>query len=108
MTKGIDLEAVGTISGVPVYEFDLDNLQAEDKPWRKPGEDITDYFNYGFSEDTWKQYCEKQRRLRMDNNGKISVHHTNVPAKPIKFEGTLTVVKVSRVVNICCIIALLY
>lgn len=30
------------------------------------GADITDYFNYGFTEDTWKQYCEKQRRLRMD------------------------------------------
>lgn len=32
------------------------------------GADITDYFNYGFTEDTWKQYCEKQRRLRMDLN----------------------------------------
>ena len=31
-----------------------------------PGADITDYFNYGFTEDTWKQYCEKQRRLRME------------------------------------------
>eukprot|EP00064_Thunnus_orientalis_P014818 superscaffoldBa00002635_g14865 len=24
-----------------------------------------DYFNYGFNEDTWKAYCEKQKRLRM-------------------------------------------
>ena len=30
------------------------------------GADITDYFNYGFTEDTWKQYCEKQRRMRME------------------------------------------
>lgn len=35
---------------------------------RTIGADITDYFNYGFTEDTWKQYCEKQRRLRMDLN----------------------------------------
>lgn len=30
------------------------------------GADITDYFNYGFTEDTWKQYCEKQRRMRLE------------------------------------------
>ncbi|XP_053345406.1 pre-mRNA 3'-end-processing factor FIP1 isoform X2 [Clarias gariepinus] len=44
-------------------------LQVEDevdeKPWRKPGADLSDYFNYGFNEDTWKVYCDKQRRLRM-------------------------------------------
>ncbi|GIX82797.1 pre-mRNA 3'-end-processing factor FIP1 [Caerostris darwini] len=65
-TKGIDLETVGIINGVSIYEFNLDTI--EDKPWRKPGADITDYFNYGFNEDTWKAYCEKQRKLRIDNN----------------------------------------
>jgi len=28
------------------------------------GADISDYFNYGFNEVTWKQYCDKQKRLR--------------------------------------------
>ncbi|XP_067124950.1 pre-mRNA 3'-end-processing factor FIP1-like [Centruroides vittatus] len=65
-TKGIDMDSVGSINGVPVYEFNLDTL--EDKPWRKPGADITDYFNYGFNEETWKVYCERQRKLRIDNN----------------------------------------
>jgi pre-mRNA 3'-end-processing factor FIP1 len=36
----------------------------EDKPWRKPGADLTDYFNYGFNETTWKAYCLKQRQIR--------------------------------------------
>jgi len=35
--KGVDMDAVGNINGVPVYEFDLDGLKVEDKPWRKPG-----------------------------------------------------------------------
>jgi len=35
--KGIDMESVGNINGVPVYEFDLDGLKVEEKPWRKPG-----------------------------------------------------------------------
>lgn len=37
-TKGVDLDAVGNINGVPVYEFDIDSLKVEDKPWRKPGD----------------------------------------------------------------------
>uniref|UniRef100_A0A8C2JP79 Pre-mRNA 3'-end-processing factor FIP1 n=1 Tax=Cyprinus carpio TaxID=7962 RepID=A0A8C2JP79_CYPCA len=60
---GIDLEAPGSINGVPVLEVDMESF--EEKPWRKPGADLSDYFNYGFNEDTWKAYCEKQKRLRM-------------------------------------------
>ncbi|CAF4200983.1 unnamed protein product, partial [Rotaria magnacalcarata] len=30
------------------------------------GADITDYFNYGFTEEIWAQYCDRQRRLRND------------------------------------------
>ena len=33
----MDLESAGNINGVPVFEFDIDSLTAEDKPWRKPG-----------------------------------------------------------------------
>ena len=29
------------------------------------GADLSDYFNYGFNEDTWKTYCEKQKRMRI-------------------------------------------
>ncbi|XP_068448136.1 pre-mRNA 3'-end-processing factor FIP1 isoform X2 [Clinocottus analis] len=61
--KGVDLDAPGNINGVPVLEADVESF--EEKPWRKPGADLSDYFNYGFNEDTWKAYCEKQKRLRM-------------------------------------------
>nr|CAB3246295.1 pre-mRNA 3'-end-processing factor FIP1 [Phallusia mammillata] len=60
--KGIDLTAPGNINGQAVMDVNLDSL--EDKPWRKPGADISDYFNYGFNEVTWKFYCDKQKRLR--------------------------------------------
>jgi pre-mRNA 3'-end-processing factor FIP1 len=59
---GINLEAVGEYNGEPITDVDLDNV--EDKPWRKPGADITDYFNYGFNEVTWRSYCAKQKMLR--------------------------------------------
>ena len=36
--KGIDVEAVGTVNGVSIHEFDLDSV--DDKPWRKPGKKL--------------------------------------------------------------------
>lgn len=50
--KQLDMDAEGSINGENIFDVDLSTL--EDKPWRKPGADITDYFNYGFNEDTWK------------------------------------------------------
>ena len=38
----------------------------DDKPWRKPGTDMTDYFNYGFDEFTWASYCLKQEALKKE------------------------------------------
>lgn len=76
-----EFEQVGTISGVPAHEFSIDSL--EEKPWRKPGADITDYFNYGFNEDTWRAYCERQKRFRVQESGvglaTLSVLHSNQP-----------------------------
>lgn len=37
-SKGIDVEAVGTVNGVSIHEFDLDSV--DDKPWRKPGKEF--------------------------------------------------------------------
>ncbi|KJE98061.1 hypothetical protein CAOG_08094 [Capsaspora owczarzaki ATCC 30864] len=58
----LDINAVGQYNDKSIFEFDLDG--AEDKPWRKPGADISDYFNYGFNEETWQIYCEKQKSMR--------------------------------------------
>ncbi|XP_063075275.1 pre-mRNA 3'-end-processing factor FIP1 isoform X2 [Engraulis encrasicolus] len=75
--KGVDLEAPGSINGVPVLEVEMESF--EEKPWRKPGADLSDYFNYGFNEDTFKAYCDKQKRIRMgleimsSNTSKIMV-----------------------------------
>lgn len=66
----VDINAVGAIDGVELYDVDLDGT--DDKPWRKPGADLTDYFNYGFNETIWRAYCQKQKMMR-DNpfGGKV-------------------------------------
>lgn len=45
------------------------------------GADITDYFNYGFTEETWIQYCDRQRRLR---NETVLARHNPVHVKLMK------------------------
>lgn len=57
-----------------------------------------DYFNYGFNENTWLAYCERQRKMRcneslvgmatlaMHNNQQVSTSTTNnmIPTLDIK------------------------
>ncbi|ETI20946.1 hypothetical protein G647_07289 [Cladophialophora carrionii CBS 160.54] len=52
-------------TGKPILstDFDVDFPSESSKPWRKPGADITDYFNYGFDEFTWASYCLKQQQM---------------------------------------------
>lgn len=58
---GVDINPMGQYEGKDIVDLDLDY---DDKPWLKPGADITDYFNYGFDEMTWRAYAEKQKMLR--------------------------------------------
>jgi len=62
-----DFDRPGTIDGAPAHEVDIESI--EDKPWRKPGADLSDYFNYGFTEDTWAAYCARQKRMRISESG---------------------------------------
>ncbi|CAL8101350.1 unnamed protein product [Calicophoron daubneyi] len=77
--QGIELDDPGDIHGVPTIEFNLSTLGEEEKPWKRPGADITDYFNYGFTEETWVQYCEKQKILRQE--------YANATLKPVLGTG---------------------
>lgn len=47
--------------GKPILQVDMDSdLAEEQKIWRRPGEDQSDYFNYGFDEFTWEIYRQRQ------------------------------------------------
>ncbi|KAI8990654.1 hypothetical protein BD414DRAFT_535932 [Trametes punicea] len=51
----------GMIDGRSILEYDL-NAMAE-KPWRRPGSDLSDWFNYGFDEISWEAYCYRRREM---------------------------------------------
>lgn len=37
-----------------------------DAPWRTPGADPGDFFNYGLRERSWKEYCQKVRQYQLE------------------------------------------
>ncbi|XP_057827288.2 FIP1[V]-like protein isoform X1 [Cryptomeria japonica] len=47
-----------------IFEIDIDSF--EEKPWKLPGIDITDFFNFNLDEDGWKQYCRQLEQLRLE------------------------------------------
>ena len=49
------------LDGHSILEYDL-NAMAE-KPWRRAGSDLSDWFNYGFDEMTWQMYCNHRQNL---------------------------------------------
>ncbi|XP_078115846.1 uncharacterized protein fip1l1a [Sander vitreus] len=60
-TKGLDTDALDNIPGIPVPKA------SEEKPWRKAGANISDYFNFGFDEESWNTYSTKQSKVRKAN-----------------------------------------
>jgi hypothetical protein len=57
----IDPNLIGTLDGRSILEVDLSSLN--DKPWRRPGSDLSDWFNYGFDEISWEAYCYRRKEL---------------------------------------------
>ncbi|OAA70399.1 Fip1 like protein [Cordyceps fumosorosea ARSEF 2679] len=70
--------------GKPITQVNID--EDNEKPWRRPGTDISDYFNYGFDEFTWALYAAKQESVRGEfgadtfamNNKKIMDDFSNM------------------------------
>lgn len=40
-----------------IFEVDIDMF--EEKPWKHLGIDISDFFNFGLNEESWKDYCKQ-------------------------------------------------
>ncbi|CAG8151454.1 unnamed protein product [Penicillium salamii] len=66
-TIDVNANPVHPTTGKPIMSTDMDaDLPSDDKPWRRPGTDVSDYFNYGFDEFTWSGYCLKQQGVRQE------------------------------------------
>ncbi|VFQ63690.1 unnamed protein product [Cuscuta campestris] len=59
-----------------VFEVDIDGF--DEKPWRLPGIDMSDFFNFGLNEESWNDYCKQLEQLRLESTmqGKIRVYES--------------------------------
>ncbi|XP_065849365.1 FIP1[V]-like protein isoform X2 [Euphorbia lathyris] len=59
-----------------IFDVDIDNF--EEKPWKYPGVDLSDFFNFGLHEESWKDYCKQleQHRLETTMQSKIRVYES--------------------------------
>ncbi|CAH2069573.1 unnamed protein product [Thlaspi arvense] len=59
-----------------IFEIDIETF--EEKPWRYQGVDITDYFNFGLNEESWKDYCKQldQHRIETTMQSRIRVYES--------------------------------
>ena len=65
-TSTLDVDATPIWPGTdrPLTSLFIDaDFAEQSKAWRLPGTDQTDYFNYGFDEFTWSQYCMRQNTM---------------------------------------------
>ncbi|KAL0354171.1 UNVERIFIED_CONTAM: FIP1[V]-like protein [Sesamum angustifolium] len=56
----------------------MDKSFSHEKPWRLPGIDVSDFFNFGLNEDSWKDYCKRLEQLRLETSmqSKIRVYES--------------------------------
>ncbi|ESQ42589.1 hypothetical protein EUTSA_v10012479mg [Eutrema salsugineum] len=59
-----------------IFEVDIETF--EEKPWRYQGNDVTDYFNFGLNEESWKDYCKQldQHRIETTMQSRIRVYES--------------------------------
>nr|KJB54928.1 hypothetical protein B456_009G054800 [Gossypium raimondii] len=59
-----------------IFNVDIDSF--EDKPWKHPGVDLSDFFNFGLNEEGWKDYYKQleQHRLETTMQSKIRVYES--------------------------------
>ncbi|CAK9168548.1 unnamed protein product [Ilex paraguariensis] len=47
-----------------IFEVDIDSF--EEKPWKLQGIDVSDFFNFGLNEESWKEYCKQLEQFRLE------------------------------------------
>ncbi|GAB4828160.1 hypothetical protein Ancab_035077 [Ancistrocladus abbreviatus] len=55
-----------------IFEVDIDGF--EEKPWKYPGVDVSEFFNFGLNEDSWKEYCKQLEQLRFESTMQSRIH----------------------------------
>jgi pre-mRNA 3'-end-processing factor FIP1 len=59
-------------TGASVYEVDLNQFEGSGQPWRRPGSDLTDWFNFGFDEVTYPKFLRFRSEMEAGRQALVS------------------------------------
>ncbi|XP_048496912.1 FIP1[V]-like protein isoform X6 [Beta vulgaris subsp. vulgaris] len=69
-----------------ILDVDIDAI--EQKSWTQPGADKTDYFNFEFDEESWRNYCQSLDQLRQRTFSQTRNQNNEAgPVKELESEG---------------------
>ncbi|CAE7237917.1 FIP1 [Symbiodinium sp. CCMP2592] len=59
---------------VAKISFQMDEAELADTPWRRAGTNLSDFFNFGMSEDEFKEYVMRRGvRVRLEAKGRRKI-----------------------------------
>jgi pre-mRNA 3'-end-processing factor FIP1 len=58
-------------TGNSVYEIDIAQFEGSGQPWRRPGSDLQDYFNFGFDEVSYPKFLRYKQEMEMGRNALV-------------------------------------
>jgi pre-mRNA 3'-end-processing factor FIP1 len=59
-------------TGGSVFELDITQFEGTGQPWRRPGSDLADWFNFGFDEGTYPKYLRFRADMEAGRNALVS------------------------------------
>lgn len=59
-------------TGTSVYDVDVAQFEGSGQMWRRPGSDLSDWFNYGFDEVTYPKYLRYRQEMEQGRLALVS------------------------------------
>lgn len=59
-------------TGNSVYDLDVAMFEGSGQPWRRPGSDLSDWFNYGFDEVSYPKFLRFRLEMEAGKNAMVS------------------------------------
>lgn len=60
-------------TGTSVYDVDVAQFEGSGQMWRRPGSDISDWFNYGFDEITYPKFLKFRQDMEQGRAALVSI-----------------------------------
>ncbi|KAK1923872.1 hypothetical protein DB88DRAFT_492759 [Papiliotrema laurentii] len=60
-------------TGTSTYDIDLAQFEGSGQPWRRPGSDLQDWFNFGFDETSYPRFLRYRREMELGRSAMMNL-----------------------------------